>query len=257
MLVSFHSLKFIVKTRLYIILLFACLGLVNKIHAQQVLRGRTLSSDSANVVQLVSITNKTTGERVISNRAGYFRITVHVQDTIHFSAIGYEGKTIWASNLISENEDDTAVVLLVPTAYQLQGVRIVASNPKRDSIARAAAEYLRTNPLMNNYDRILDRPKGGLMSPLTAMYEQFSKAGRDNAKFEEFLSYMERQKMVDRRYNRDFIKRATGLQEKYIDDFFGYCKLDKQFIITASDYDLIVATRNCAAEFKARRGIPN
>lgn len=215
--------------------------------------GRTLSSERNEVVQLASVINLSNGKRAISNRQGYFKITFLPDDTIFISAIGYRSMTVICRNINLQKLTDTITVVMKAVDVTLREVTVVSSNPKRDSIARAAAEFLKTDPLMNNYDRILNRQRGGLMSPLTAMYQQFSKEGRDAVQFEEFLAYAERQKQADRRYNRNFVKRVTKLDDKYLDEFMLFCKLDKEFIIATSDYDLVQATQKCAKEFKAKR----
>lgn len=218
--------------------------------SQQVVVGRTLSNDKADIVQLASIINLNTGKRYISNRQGYFRVTLSDGDTLLVTAIGYDSTFIAGGKPLEP--DDTLLVLLKSKTVKLKELRVVTSNPRRDSIARAAAEFLKTDPLMNNYDRILNREKGGLMSPLTAMYQEFSKEGRDAAKFEEFLAYMEKQKLVDRRYNRTLVKKATRIPEIQIDEFMLFCRPDKDFVINASDYDLIQTVQNCEQEFYNR-----
>lgn len=241
--------------RLISILFVLCLsvGLQQYANAQManMIYGRTLSVDRINIVQLASVSNINQQKKAISNRQGYFKIMASPSDTITITAIGYDSITFIAGSLINGN--DTFVVLLKPKSYLLKEAKIVSSNPKRDSLARAAAEFLKTDPLMNNYSRILDRPKGGLMNPLTALYQQFSKEGRDAARFEDFLYYMEKQKLVDRRYNRSFVKKATGLPDIQLDEFMVFCKPDKDFVISASEYDLIAKVQQCAKEFNDKK----
>lgn len=242
-------------------LLLALLVLVLSIGSQQhvfgqdvvMVYGRTLSADRVNIVQLASILNKSQQKKAISNRQGYFKLPATATDTIIITAIGYDSVTFTAGELITAEGNDTVVVLLKPKNFLLKEAKIVSSNPRRDSLARAAAEFLKTDPLMNNYDRILNRPKGGLMNPLTAMYQEFSKEGRDAARFEDFLYYMEKQKLVDRRFNREFVKKATGLPEIQLDEFMVFCKPDKDFVISASEYDLIAKVQQCAKDFNLKR----
>jgi hypothetical protein len=91
------------------------------------------------------------------------------------------------------------------------------------------------------------------MNPLTAMYQQFSKEGKDAVRFEEFMAYMEKQKQVDRRYNRNLVKRVTNLPDMQLDEFIGFCKLDKDLIIYASDYELISLIKDCLYNFSWSR----
>ncbi len=236
-------------------LFLGCLLLIisQQVNAQHLLVGRTLSTNQGEVVQLASIINTQTGIRKISNRSGYFSISVRETDTLVISAIGYDSVKIAAAMLDFSKPTDSILVWMKSKVARLKEVKIVASNPKRDSLARAAAEFLKTDPLMNNYDRILNRNKGGLMSPLTAIYQQFSKEGQDMAHFEEFLAYMEKQKLVDRRYNRDVVKRVTKLHELQLDEFMLFCKLNKDFVLEASEYDLIKAIQDCERNFSLQQ----
>jgi hypothetical protein len=71
----------------------------------------------------------------------------------------------------------------------------------------------------------------------------------------EFMRHAEMLKQVDRRYNKKTIKRATSLNEEYLDDYILFCKLDRTFILSSSDYDLILAMRQCADRFRLAKGI--
>jgi len=224
------------------------------INAQQfVLIGRTITAEQAEVVQLASILNINTGKKHISNRQGYFKLNCSPNDTILITAIGFDSIKLITSSLYPNYPNDTVLVILKSKIVRLKEIRIVSSNPKRDSIARAAAEFLKNDPLMNNYDRVLNREKGGLMNPLTAMYQQFSKEGKDAVRFEEFMAYMEKQKLADRRYNRNMVKRVTNLPDMQLDEFMCFCKLDKDFVNHASDYDLISAIKECLPNFRSNR----
>lgn len=215
-------------------------------HAQQnYVYGRTLGAEYINIVQLASVVNVTTKTKSISSRQGYFKLAAQATDTIIITAVGYDSLFIYGQSM----QQDTQLFFLTPRNIMLKEARIIASNPKRDSLARAAAEFLKNDPLMNNYDRILNRPKGGLMNPLTAMYEQFSKAGKDASKFEDFLAYMEKQKKVDSRFNKTLVFKATGLTGLKADSFLLFCKPNKEFVLTASDYELILAVKKCYADY--------
>jgi hypothetical protein len=229
---------------------------LTRLNAQQIsVKGYVLSIDSNQLVPLANILNQKTQQRFIGSRQGLFKALVSPTDSIMITAIGYESLFFQASDIIPENANDTVKLYMRPTSYQLKDVTFIYSNRARDSIAMVAAEFLKSDPLLNNYDRVLNRNKGGLMSPLTAMYMEYSKAGQDMKKFEEFVQHAEMLKQVNTRYNHKTIKRATGLEEEYIDEYILFCKLDRSFILNSSDYDLILAMRQCATRFKAEKGL--
>lgn len=222
---------------------------------QIIVKGYVMSIDSSKVIPLANILNKSSNQRFISSRMGLFKLKAILTDTITITAIGYENLLLNIKDIAPENSDDTIQVYMRPTAYQLKDVTFVYNNSKRDSIAQAAADFLKSDPLMNNYDRVLNRAKGGVMSPLTAMWNEYSKAGQDMKHFEEFMRHAEMLKQVSVRYNKRAIKRATALDDKYLDAYIIYCKLDKTFVLSSSDYELILAMRQCAEKFKIANNI--
>jgi hypothetical protein len=241
--------------RKYIIGCLLMLGFTG-IKAQQTqLKGFVLSIDNNQIVPLANILNKTTQQRFIASRLGLFKANLSQTDSIVITAIGYEPLLFVAKDIWPENEADTIKVFMRPTAYQLKEIAIIYSNHKRDSIAQAAAEFLKSDPLMNNYDRVIKRDQGSIMSPLTAMWNEYSKAGQDMKHFEDFMHHAQMLSQVNARYNKQTIKRATGLNYEYLDDYIMYCNIDKVFVLNASDYDLILAMRNCATRFKSEKGI--
>jgi aspartate/methionine/tyrosine aminotransferase len=73
------------------------------------------------------------------------------------------------------------------------------------------------------------------------------------AHFEEFLQYAEKQKAVDRRYNKKVVKKVTNLPDEDLDAFMLFCRPDKDFVINAPDYDLYEAIKKCADDFNGKK----
>ncbi|MES2778455.1 MAG: hypothetical protein V4651_01035, partial [Bacteroidota bacterium] len=162
----------------YIIATVLAFIALNKLQAQQVLvKGYVMSIDSSRIVPLANILNKTSGKRFIGNRTGLFKANLSPDDSIQITAIGYESLYFVAKDIIPEKTDDTIQLFMRPTAYLLKDITIVYSNRRQDSIAQLAAEFLKNDPLMNNYDRVVKADEGGIMSPLTALYMEYSKEG--------------------------------------------------------------------------------
>lgn len=222
---------------------------------RQPVMARIYSIDSNNAVPLASIINRQSGQKRIATRTGFVRLQLLPTDTIEISAVGFELELLAGAFLIPDSITDTVHIYMKPKAYLLQDVTIRYSNSKRDSLAQVAAEILKSDPLLNNYDRVLNRDQGGIMSPLTAIWNEYSKAGQDMRKFEEFMRHAQLLNQVNTRYNKKSIKRATGLDDEWLDAYILYCNISKSFVLSASDYDLIVAMRECAERFKKDKGI--
>jgi hypothetical protein len=242
----------------YISLLCFIYSLPNLAKAQTqpiIFYGFLISDENAQPIQLASIEVNRNGSKSLSNRKGYFRILVLPSDTIQIRSVGFETLEL-PLNGIWQKGVDTLTIMLASTSYELKQVTIVASNSRRDSIARAAAEILKNDPLLNNYDRIINRPRGnGLMGVITEMYYDFSKAGQDMVKFEQFVQYYREQQIIDTKYNKEIAKRITRLEEYFMDEFIIYCRPDRKFLLTAPEYDIYKHISDCGHKFRAQYGI--
>jgi hypothetical protein len=73
--------------------------------------------------------------------------------------------------------------------------------------------------------------------------EQYQKIERLRALYYE-------QELVDHKYTNDLIIRATGISEKQIYEFKKFCNLPHYFILNATDYELVVAIKNCYYDYQ-------
>lgn len=228
------------------------------------IKGYTINTENLDVVQLANIRNIKSNERWISNRNGFFNISVHPNDTIKISAIGFQNMFIAVQNILPKNHVDTIIVLMKSISYQLKDVTI-KSNFRRDSIARIVSKLLLHDSLLNNYNRIYLRPKGKIYlsknplypgiiyeGPLTDLYNKFSKEGKDNISFEAFVKYCSMQQKVDDKYNKELIKSLTNIDDLELDEFILFCNLNRNFIYSANQYDLYTAIKKCGDEFNAK-----
>lgn len=224
----------------------------------RVVTGLLISDENAQPVALANIVNKTRAKRSLTNRQGYFHINVSPEDSLVFSSVGFDALHVSGTELLNE-KSDTIMLLLHAGSYRLRDVTIIYSNRKRDSIARVVAKIMKDDTLLNNNDRILRRPRGspqtssgllGYSGALTEMYYQFSKEGKDMVHFEEFVGYYREVQEADKRYNKQIIAQMTHLPDYTLDEYILFCKMERKFIIEASDYDLVKAIKECEGRFR-------
>ena len=239
-----------------------CLHLSAQNNEKISVNGFTLNTEHLEIVQLASITNIKSNEHWISNRNGCFKISVRQNDTIKITAIGYQTLFIPIKNILLQNIHDSIIILLKPIAYQLKDVNIISSNFIRDSIARVVAKLLLHDSLLNNYDRIYFRPKGRILynpyypaiiyeGPITDLYNKFSKEGKENISFETFVKYCSMQQKVDKKYNRELVKKITNIDDSNVNEFILFCNLSRSYIYSANEYDLYEAIKKCGDTYKA------
>lgn len=94
----------------------------------------------------------------------------------------------------------------------------------------------------------------GIGSPISFLQSRFSKKMRRRQEFLKKRQQFESDKPALSRYNPEFVKEVTGIEDtQELDEFMTYCKLSDTFIAEVSDYDLIIAINNCFRNFRSER----
>jgi len=248
--ISLQRVKIFTKN----ILLLGMLFLSVQVWAQTepkslLLKGYVLGSDTNNTIPLANILKKPNGDRFISNRYGAFGIQVLETDTLIFSVIGYQNYVLPVAKYVQNNYTDPIRVRLKPTTYRLKEAEINYHQKKRDSLARQAATMLKRSPLLNNYSHYQSWVSGSSGSMVTDMFASSNKKLQEYNKLQRLIELYHEQEMVDARYTNDIIKRTTKLPDDKIMAFKKYCNMPHYFILNATDYDLVLAIKNCYQDY--------
>lgn len=214
------------------------------------LRGFVVGADTNNTIPLANILNKVSGKRYISNRYGAFGIQVEVNDTLSFSVIGYQTQDLPVKKFIEQDRKEPIKVRLKPIAYKLKEVDVGYQRRKRDSLARIGAVILKKSPLLNDYQHIDSWIGGSSGSVITELFAGSNKKLQEYQKLRHLIELYREQQAVDEKYTDDLIIRATGLEPAQIGEFKKFCNLPNYFVLNSTDYDLVLAIRECNKEFK-------
>ncbi|HMI61561.1 MAG TPA: DUF5686 family protein, partial [Puia sp.] len=164
-----------------------------KIQAQQVIvRGTVTNQFTKERIPFASVSWKKSGQGVIADSAGLFRIVArrHITDTLLVSSVGFEklalpvtlSRDTMVLNLFLENARDGGVVI-VKSSYNkglLWWRKIVANRPVNDPYRMASYSYELYNKLevdLNNFNRKkferhkLLRPFGFVLSNIDSLSE--------------------------------------------------------------------------------------
>lgn len=214
------------------------------------LRGYIIGADTNNTIPLANILKKPSGERYISNRYGAFGIRVQEGDTLVFSVIGYLNYVLPVKKYVVGNLTDPIRVRMKPTTYRLKEAEVNYNQKRRDSIARAAAKEMKNSPILNDYRHQRSWILGYTGAPLSDVLAQGNKRLEQYQKIERLRALYYEQELVDHKYTNDLIIRATGISEKQIYEFKKFCNLPHYFILNATDYELVVAIKNCYYDYQ-------
>lgn len=214
------------------------------------LRGYILGADTNNTIPLANILKKPSGERYISNRYGAFGIRVNEDDTLVFSVIGYQNFVLPVKKYVVNNLTDPIRVRMKPTIYKLKEAEVNYNQKKKDSVARAAANILKTSPVLNDYYHQQSWIKGYTGASLSNLLVEGNARLEQYQKIERLRALYYEQQLVDEKYTEALVMRATGLPQNKVAEFKKFCNLPNYFILNANDYDLVLAIKNCHEDYR-------
>jgi hypothetical protein len=210
-------------------------------------------------IQFAHIINQTSGYAMISDTLGYFRILADLNDLLIITAIGYYNLP----------------VLVNDSLIHLQALRIFRLIPRIYPITEVKVGQLGTYEQFKNNFLKLDLPepehqmhpsvvpdieKGidtldligpiSVMSPISAMYYLLSKEGKSLRKLEKINEEELFLKQVEHKYNPEMLARITGMEGEELYDFVTFCNFSPEFLLEASEYEIIEAVLEKLKEYK-------
>jgi hypothetical protein len=210
-------------------LLFVLLSFIFgfQVDAQIVLKGTIIDSAKRNTINSVRVENLSTHQGDYSNADGFFSIEGKDGDYIIFSYLGFNNKVI---RLNSSLNNSNQIVKMSIKTVGLKGVTIKqgptqyqTDSAKRADIYKDAFDYTQTK---------------SAMSPITSLYQVFSKKHKNMRHFQDQIVDIEKQKFIDTRYSEALTAQMTGLQEESLIKFMQAYPMEVDFARAASDLEI-------------------
>ena len=204
---------------------------------QKITEGLVFDAFTKDRIAVVYITNLRTGESMYNNLNGVFKISTQPGDLLVFSKMDYFNDTIPASH------DQAQVVYLKRTGITLKEVNIRDSllSP-RSIMAKNRSDYSKVYGSLANRD-LLSFSGGNVGLSIDALYNIFSKEGRNARHLRDKMEVDFKQNSIDYRFNKTFVGRITGLRGSQLTDFMTKYRPGYYFITYASEYELIASIR--------------
>lgn len=224
------------------ILTFILFIVAAQVHAQFVYKGFVYDSASKATMNPVRVENLTTHEGTFTNQVGYFELDAKPTDHIIFSMIGYK-------NLIVRVEENDNVkynsIFLRPSPISLKGV-VIKKGPTQyqlDSARRA-----------DIYKDVFEyEQEKSAFSPISSIYQKFSKKHKNTRKFKNQIVNMEEQNFIDSRYTRELVMILTKLKEEDAQSFMNAYPMEYMFARTASDLEIKMWIKYNYQEYSKRK----
>ena len=187
------------------------------------------------------VINKTNQRGVFGNPNGSFSVYASVGDEIAFSVKGYPTKSVMVRPdencqliidiYISKKPQEFDEVIIYPIK-SLQDIK--------EERERLSMRETRTVTGVNV-----------LQSPITALYERFSKKAQSKQLVAK-MEFQDNQEKVLKELLRAYVSYdVVYLSEEHFENFIYFLNMDEYFLRTASDYELIVYIKDKLEHFKA------
>ncbi len=210
--------------------------------------GKALDDSTRVSIDNATVTNPRTRQVGRTNRTGAFYLVVKPGDSIVVrslthgrAAIRWDGQTKEPVILMKRQFPDEV-------AIELPNVTITG---KREEQIRRELQQILSEPEARkglSEDEIL----GLAQSPITLLYELFSKQAKSRRKAAMLSQQYRRHRLADYRLDL-MIGQATSLKGDDAERFKTYCRFTDEFVLTAPEYDLTYQVLNRYEEFKTRK----
>ncbi len=209
-----------------------------------------ITNESNKAILFANIVVKPSGKTYNTNNFGAFVLKAMYGDTILISAISYRNISI-PVNFIGDT------LLRMVMRRQKETPIPKRKFADRDSFAIKAAHTLKTDPLLNNYDRIKKWPGKkvefmilpiGIAASgvISALWYNYSDRGKEMQKTLHLLDLYKQEMKANERLTLDFVIVGLACNEALAKKILDNCELSNDFIIKANDYDLIEALKKCS-----------
>ena len=205
-----------------------------------IVKGEVKDSLNPSIFVNTIVANITTNELYTLDRKGQFEIKGKVGDVIVFRANNYHKQSYEIlDSYICKNE---IIVYLSKEANVFPVIDIVPIKTVQE-IKRSRRELAKNDPIEL-------RGFQALNSPITALYERFSRIGRSKQRIAE-LEYQDEIERILKELFRVYISYdIIDLSEDEFFSFIDWLAISDQFLRESSDYDLVIYIKQRYKEYR-------
>ncbi|MCK8492830.1 hypothetical protein M0L20_13255 [Spirosoma sp. RP8] len=198
--------------------------------------GTVLDQTSKKAVDKVTVINQRTRQRARTNTTGRFFLTVSPGDSLILTSQLYN-----RTGIRYDGSDNPTILAnaLPPLPYRVVDLAEVTVTGKRYEEVKREIQQVLDEPVASKKvtgDQAFDRLADG--AGVTLLYEMFAKRPKSDRKAYYIMQQDRRHALAIERF-RLLVEQSTDLKADAVDRFLDFCDLDDEFLLKASDYDLI------------------
>jgi len=212
-----------------------CFGVSLPVFAQEKpVDGIVFDKGTKERIAEVNVTNATTGKSAYNNLKGEFNIAANVGDVLIFTRQYYFSDTVKVQSYAS------TAVYMKRSSIQMREVSIRDTVLTPDQQLEATKrDYTKIYGSLADRNFLSTAPGEGAGISIDAIWNSFSRSGRNAAKLRDIIQRDYYQNVIDYRFNRTLVARITGLKDAQLTDFMQKYRPGYYFAVEASDYEFI------------------
>ena len=196
----------------------------------------------------------------LTNVDGYVEVGYEIGDRVRVTHLTYDTLTIRPDDF---NRFDTTLFYLSPRTYQLQTVTFSLLGPRsyfdnkfvKTNLGKTDEELIKERlniPDMEDELVALDQAaqQGAVLgSPISALYERYSKAGIERQKYRQLLAQSRRDSAALKKFDDVVIKTLTSYSDEEIQRFIEFCSFHQSYINSVDALELYYEILRCKDEY--------
>ncbi|WP_374948519.1 hypothetical protein [Mucilaginibacter sp.] len=223
--------------KLWLPLFFIALS-VNAFAQDKDVSGIVFDKESKSRIAKVNVQNVNSGKSVYNTFKGEFKISASVGDVLIFSKADHIADTIKVKSFAP------LAIYMKPSAIQLAQVTI------RDTLLCPTKRYQQTRSDYNKAygslstsDFLTVSPGAGAGIGIDAIYNAFSRSGRNAAHLREEIDRDYKQTVIDYRFNKTFVASVTKLIDPQLTDFMLKYRPGYYQVTNYNEYEFVSSIR--------------
>ncbi len=219
----------------------------------------SVSTDSP--LESVNIVNLNQVKGTSTNKEGEFEMVANVNDTLHFSYLGYKSIKVrvtndwlkFGSTKIEMTELALALEEVVVKRLQLTGyleldiAQVPIQKNYRYSISGLSTAGYEAG---NNAPSAISKVLGAIFNPADFLYRMFGKKGKEMRKLRKMKQDDEIRNQLAARFDREMLMVLLQVDKVDLDEIVRQCDYSRDFINTANDLQILDAISQCYEEYR-------
>lgn len=226
----------------------------------EIIEGKVLNSATDEPLENVNIVNLNSVRLAVTNAEGDFRIRAAVDDTLHFTYLGFKSIRVRVTNDWLKFGDIKVKMTELAIALEEVVIRPVQLTGYVEVDAKIIPVYddyrYRISGISSGYEGgdtspgAVSKVLSSIFNPADFLYNLFGKRPKQMQKLRKMKEDDEIRNLLQSKFDRETLMAVLQLEKVDIDEILNNCNYSKTFITTANDLQILDAISDCYEEYR-------